>query len=192
MGDTERFVKGPITRTLEKYAAFVPPEEGAREYKLRADGLCFKADFAYRLPLEGWLFIEDDDGPLANVTKYWFWLASQATASPIYLVHLIGPRKPGQRRLSEFIWEQAHEAYPAFHYRQIIVSSWHRPEEWTPTLEQVLDGILAEVTPEEQAGRAGAAPIENEPFVGMWKDREDMRDSTAWVRELRRQQWARG
>lgn len=24
-----------------------------------------------------------------------------------------------------------------------------------------------------------------EPFVGMWRDRDDMRDSTAWVRHLR-------
>lgn len=31
--------------------------------------------------------------------------------------------------------------------------------------------------------------IEGEPFVGMWKDREDMQDSTAWVRDLRRKEW---
>jgi len=30
-----------------------------------------------------------------------------------------------------------------------------------------------------------------EPFVGMWRDREDMNDSAAWVRDLRRTQWAR-
>jgi len=30
-----------------------------------------------------------------------------------------------------------------------------------------------------------------EPFIGMWKDREDMRDSTQWVRQLRRNQWNR-
>jgi hypothetical protein len=32
---------------------------------------------------------------------------------------------------------------------------------------------------------------ENEPFFGMWKDREDMRDSIKWVRDLRRNQWSR-
>ena len=31
--------------------------------------------------------------------------------------------------------------------------------------------------------------LENEPFFGMWKDREDMRDSTKWVRELRQREW---
>jgi len=28
-----------------------------------------------------------------------------------------------------------------------------------------------------------------EPFFGMWKDREDMADSTEWVRRLRRKEW---
>ncbi len=26
-------------------------------------------------------------------------------------------------------------------------------------------------------------------FFGMWKDREDMKDSTAWVRKVRKSQW---
>ncbi len=30
---------------------------------------------------------------------------------------------------------------------------------------------------------------EDEPFFGMWKDREDMRDSTKWMRELRQREW---
>lgn len=32
-------------------------------------------------------------------------------------------------------------------------------------------------------------PISEYGFVGMWKDREDMADSTAWVREQRKKQW---
>lgn len=28
---------------------------------------------------------------------------------------------------------------------------------------------------------------QDEPFVGMWKDRQDMEDSTAWVRSIRHQ-----
>jgi len=30
-----------------------------------------------------------------------------------------------------------------------------------------------------------------EPFVGMWRAREDMRDSVTWVRNLRQDQWER-
>ena len=31
----------------------------------------------------------------------------------------------------------------------------------------------------------------NEPFVGMWRDREDMSDGSHWVRELREHEWSR-
>lgn len=31
--------------------------------------------------------------------------------------------------------------------------------------------------------------LRGEPFIGMWKDREDMRDSTAWVRNVREKHW---
>jgi hypothetical protein len=30
--------------------------------------------------------------------------------------------------------------------------------------------------------------LANEPFIGMWSTRKDMRDSTAWVRNLRQRQ----
>jgi hypothetical protein len=31
--------------------------------------------------------------------------------------------------------------------------------------------------------------LADEPFIGMWRNREDMQDSTAWVRSLRRHEW---
>jgi AbrB family looped-hinge helix DNA binding protein len=34
-------------------------------------------------------------------------------------------------------------------------------------------------------------PLREEPFVGMWKDREDMADSTEWVRQTRQREWTR-
>ena len=34
--------------------------------------------------------------------------------------------------------------------------------------------------------------LPDEPFIGMWREREDMQDSTAWVRDLRRREWERG
>jgi Arc/MetJ family transcription regulator len=33
--------------------------------------------------------------------------------------------------------------------------------------------------------------LEQDPVVGMWADRQEMRDSSAWVRELRQQQWGK-
>jgi len=35
--------------------------------------------------------------------------------------------------------------------------------------------------------RAKPAKLTSEPFIGMWRTRKDMQDSTAWVRNLR--QW---
>jgi hypothetical protein len=33
--------------------------------------------------------------------------------------------------------------------------------------------------------------LETEPFVGMWRDHEDMQDSTAWVRKVRETHWSK-
>jgi len=37
--------------------------------------------------------------------------------------------------------------------------------------------------------QAKPTPLADEPFVGMWRDRQEMQDSTAWVRELRKREW---
>jgi hypothetical protein len=35
------------------------------------------------------------------------------------------------------------------------------------------------------------ADLETEAFVGMWRDREDMHDSSAWVRNVRETHWGK-
>lgn len=42
------------------------------------------------------------------------------------------------------------------------------------------------------AKRAKRANLTKGPFIGMWKGRTDMEDSTAWVRHLRQRQWEHG
>ena len=37
--------------------------------------------------------------------------------------------------------------------------------------------------------RSGKSRLAKEPFVGLWEDREDLGDSTAWVRQARQQEW---
>ena len=32
-------------------------------------------------------------------------------------------------------------------------------------------------------------PLQDESFIGMWKNREDMQDSSQWVRRIRQQEW---
>jgi hypothetical protein len=34
-----------------------------------------------------------------------------------------------------------------------------------------------------------ATPLQSENFIGMWKDRDDMADSSTWVRGLRESEW---
>jgi len=38
--------------------------------------------------------------------------------------------------------------------------------------------------------KATKMELVDEPFVGMWRDREDMDDSSKWVRTLRGSEWA--
>jgi hypothetical protein len=38
---------------------------------------------------------------------------------------------------------------------------------------------------------AKVTSIDEEPYVGMWSDRTDMQDSTAWMRDLRQREWTR-
>ena len=33
--------------------------------------------------------------------------------------------------------------------------------------------------------------LTKEPFVGMWRSRKDMRDSSDWVRKARKREWDR-
>ncbi|MGB3188182.1 MAG: hypothetical protein WBB43_01980 [Limnoraphis sp.] len=40
-----------------------------------------------------------------------------------------------------------------------------------------------------QASEFNSENWQDEPFVGMWKDRQDLEDSTAWVRSIRHQHW---
>jgi uncharacterized protein YfbU (UPF0304 family) len=40
-------------------------------------------------------------------------------------------------------------------------------------------------------GTARSLNLAEESFVGMWKDREDMQDSSAWVRRAREREWVK-
>jgi hypothetical protein len=37
--------------------------------------------------------------------------------------------------------------------------------------------------------RLAKVPLREDPAIGMWEDREDMKDSAAWVRQLRQREW---
>jgi hypothetical protein len=39
--------------------------------------------------------------------------------------------------------------------------------------------------------KSSEKPISESSFIGMWKDRDDMSDSTKWVRQQRKTQWTK-
>jgi hypothetical protein len=60
--------------------------------------------------------------------------------------------------------------------------------------KEVIDFVAflrARYSTAQRARRTRHIKLMNEPFVGMWRDREDMQDSSAWVRRLRKREWER-
>ncbi len=184
MSRTEELIKAPIEKLVHERFASVSL---VREYPLGIQGRPrrFLADFAFRLPEGGWVFIEDDDAARAlhNVAKYWMWMEDQDVSGVVHLVHLIGP---GARELPRFMGELVERANPRFRHHVVEVERWE-DEAWQDDLATIIERVMVA----GGDGEPARGSIRDEPFVGMWKDREDMRDSTVWVRELRRQQWTR-
>ena len=51
--------------------------------------------------------------------------------------------------------------------------------------------VLRERYQSSQPTTAPTADLESEAFVGMWRDREDLGDSSAWVRNIRETHWGK-
>ena len=66
-------------------------------------------------------------------------------------------------------------------------SLWRRLAVLPERAQQEVADLIAEL----EKRHSGETPVEaslwDEPFVGIWKDRDDLSDATAWVRRLRGQ-----
>ena len=56
---------------------------------------------------------------------------------------------------------------------------------WEQPLEEYLKLLIAQAMPKPRTGAEMLALLEEDGVIGMWADREDMKDSTAWVRGQR-------
>ena len=58
---------------------------------------------------------------------------------------------------------------------------------------QVVDFIVFLRTRYAPSRRRTAKPtkLAKEPFIGMWRSREDFQDSSAWVRRVRQSEWVK-
>lgn len=54
--------------------------------------------------------------------------------------------------------------------------------------DEALEAVIARAE-ELLHARTKKTPLAKAHAIGMWQDREDMQDSTAWVREVRRREW---
>lgn len=55
-----------------------------------------------------------------------------------------------------------------------------------------VEALIAEWERKQRAHAEEHTPLRAEPFVGLWEERDDMGDSTNWVRTLRQSEWHRG
>jgi hypothetical protein len=69
---------------------------------------------------------------------------------------------------------------------QVISQLQQLPEAEQERIAQI---ILREVEKQELKANDPLFSLENQPFVGMWKERSEMQNSSEWVRQLRQEQW---
>ncbi|MDX2043546.1 MAG: hypothetical protein SF097_20180 [Acidobacteriota bacterium] len=61
-----------------------------------------------------------------------------------------------------------------------------------PEGQRLIEGVLAslrQLYARSPSASQSAADIRSESFIGMWRDRDDMGDSSEWVRKLREAEW---
>jgi hypothetical protein len=58
-------------------------------------------------------------------------------------------------------------------------------------VEEFVSRMHSEYSGESVETKTQRSSFKDEPFFGIWADRDDMKDSVAWVRNIRREQWDR-
>jgi hypothetical protein len=69
---------------------------------------------------------------------------------------------------------------------------WREYSALPPELrKQVADfiGFLRTRYAPSRVNKTKRTKLANEPFIGMWRDREDLKDSRAWVQDVRQREW---
>jgi hypothetical protein len=75
--------------------------------------------------------------------------------------------------------------------------AWEQFKVLPPERQQEVADFIEFLSIKSQSGQLRAAKrsrqtIAEENFVGIWADRHDMSDSTAWVKQCRTSEWERG
>jgi len=65
------------------------------------------------------------------------------------------------------------------------------PPEAKRQAQDFIDFLYQRYSSEDSSNNPQGKKISENAFFGMWKDREDMNDSSEWVKNVRESQWSR-
>jgi hypothetical protein len=72
-------------------------------------------------------------------------------------------------------------------------SAWQHfselPEEAQRQVIEFIEFLKSRSASQRRQSTTKRTKLANDAFVGMWRNRTDMRDSNAWVRNLRKEDW---
>ena len=68
---------------------------------------------------------------------------------------------------------------------------WKRLADLPEEAQHEVEALIAELE-KRQAPSPKRWALRGEPFTGLWKGRDDLADSSAWVRHTRQTEWQRG
>jgi hypothetical protein len=71
---------------------------------------------------------------------------------------------------------------------------WQQFEALPPAARRQVEEFIAFLSSRghhDSGPETAKSSLSTEPFVGLWRDRGDLRDSTEWVRRLRADEWSR-
>lgn len=69
---------------------------------------------------------------------------------------------------------------------------WREFEALSPTAQREVADFIAFLNARARQNNVEtrkAKPLRDEPFIGLWRDRKDLSESSAWVRRLRSEEW---
>ena len=77
--------------------------------------------------------------------------------------------------------------------KQKALPAWQLFDDLPPEAQQqvlaFIEFLRERYAPERRRARAKRTGLADDPFIGMWRKRQDMADSTAWVRNVREREW---
>jgi len=65
------------------------------------------------------------------------------------------------------------------------------PPEGQAEVVDLIEFLRSRYRSRDPKGTARSLNLAEESFVGIWRDREDMQDSRAWVRDTREREWVK-